>query len=48
MNLENTRLGNKYVIFDLIGANEFSTIYYGIEEATGEQRAFKFYNFQEI
>ncbi len=33
--LEGTRLGDKYLIFDLIGGSESCAIYYGIDEAKG-------------
>lgn len=44
INFENTRLADKYLIFDLLAVGRHSTFYYGIEEATGKERVFKFYN----
>jgi serine/threonine protein kinase len=46
--LENTRLGEKYLIFDLLAAGRCSTLYYGIEESSRAERVFKFYNLREL
>lgn len=42
------RLGDKYLIFDMIAVGSHSIIYYGIEEATRLERVFKCYNLKEI
>lgn len=42
------RLNEKYLIFDLIAVGSHSLIYHGIEEVSGEERAFKCYNLKEI
>jgi hypothetical protein len=36
INFENTRLADKYLIFDLLAVGRHSTFYYGIEEASGK------------
>ena len=48
LRLENFRLGEKYLIFDLIGVGKHSAVYYGIDEQSKEERAFKFYNLKEL
>lgn len=45
---QNTRLADKYLIFDLLALGKHSTIYYGIEEVTGKERVFKVYNLREL
>jgi hypothetical protein len=44
LRLNNFRLGRKYLIFDLLAAGKNSAVYYGVDERTKEERAFKFYN----
>jgi hypothetical protein len=48
LELSNSIVGNKYIIKHKIGRGSHSTIYYGLERESRQERAFKYYNFKHL